>query len=60
MYKKIVLLLLVSVACSKHIAIIGCGAGGAASAYFLNGFNVTIFEKASYCGGRTDFIQVEK
>lgn len=32
---------------AKNIAIIGCGAAGSSAAYFLKGYNVTIFEKDS-------------
>ena len=47
-----VLGLLFSIVYSKKIAIIGCGAGGSSSAYFLREHDVTIFEKENRCGGR--------
>lgn len=43
---------------TKRVAIIGCGVGGSSAAYFLQGYNVTIFEKDSSCGGRLDNIKV--
>lgn len=43
---------------AEKIAIIGAGAGGATAAYYLQkfteyGYNITIFEKSNYVGGRT-------
>ncbi|MCJ1226322.1 hypothetical protein MMC12_002972 [Toensbergia leucococca] len=49
----------------KRIAIIGAGAGGASSAYYINKFkepcmrvNITVYERSSYVGGRSTTINV--
>ena len=55
MYSLIILLLSVIVK-TKKIAIIGCGAGGSAAAYYLKDFDVTVFEKSNICGGRVEHI----
>ncbi|CCE85178.1 Piso0_004760 [Millerozyma farinosa CBS 7064] len=46
-----------------RIAIIGAGAGGSSAAYYLqkytnHGFNITIYEKSNYIGGRATTVPI--
>lgn len=47
-----------------RIAIIGAGAGGSSAAYYLqkytnHGFDITIYEKSNYVGGRTKTVPID-
>ena len=59
MIQLIIINVLINLIQTKNIAIIGCGAGGAAAAHFLQDYNVTVFEAKNQCGGRSDFINIE-
>ena len=59
MIKLIMINVIIYLIQAYNIAIIGCGAGGAATAHFLQDHNVTVFEASSQCGGRSDFINIE-
>ena len=50
---------------TKKVAIIGAGSGGASSAYYIKQFqsscqrtNITVYERASYIGGRSTTVHV--
>lgn len=45
LYRTVILVIGLQIISTKKIAIIGCGAAGSSAAYFLQGYNVTIFEK---------------
>lgn len=53
-------------AAPKRVAVIGAGSGGSSSAYYLRKFadlsdipvNITVFERASYVGGRSTTVNV--